>query len=339
MGRADIARPTGRVLDRHLGRHALRRGGGRRRPEPHQPGERVNVLYTVFVGDLQGSPRCDNAIFTEARDRFNSFSGPMVYVPGDNEWTDCHVGGQDPIERLAYLRKVMFPSNHSFGKRTLTVQQQPQYPENSRWETKSVVFAGINVPGSNNNHIADVNADETDTPRGPDNRRAAEAEYQARDEANRVWLHETFAAATQSGAPAVVIAMQADPGWDVASGAGRPAGLTVSTSCSPRSWPRPRRSPSPWSSCTATPISTGSTTLSSTPPPASRYPTSPGSSRSAAPTLAGSRSRSTRGARPSCRSCPTLSPARQSAGEAEAEGRWCGGADVGGPSLGGTSPP
>jgi hypothetical protein len=76
------------------------------------------------------SPRCDNAIFTEARDRFDSFSRPMVYVPGDNEWTDCHVGGQDPIERLAHLRKVMFPSNHSFGKRTLTLEQQPQYPEN-----------------------------------------------------------------------------------------------------------------------------------------------------------------------------------------------------------------
>jgi hypothetical protein len=175
-----------------------------------------DVLYTVFVGDLQGSPRCDNAIFTDARDRFDSFSRPMVYVPGDNEWTDCHVGGQDPIERLAHLRKVMFPSNQSFGKRTLTVQQQSQYPENSRWETKSVVFAGINVPGSNNNHIADVNAEETGTPRGPAERRAAEAEYQARDEANRVWLHETFAAATQSGAAAVVIAMQADPGWDVA---------------------------------------------------------------------------------------------------------------------------
>lgn len=123
---------------------------------------------------------------------------------------------RDPIERLGYLRKVMFPSNHSFGKRTLTVEQQPQYPENSRWETKSVVFAGINVPGSNNNHIADANADETGTARGPADRRAAEAEYQARDEANRVWLHETFAAAAQSGAQAVVITMQADPGWDVA---------------------------------------------------------------------------------------------------------------------------
>jgi hypothetical protein len=79
-----------------------------------------------------------------------------------------------------------------------------------------VVFAGINVPGSNDNHIADVNVDETGTPRGPADRRAAEAEYRARDEADRVWLHETFAAAAQSGAQAVVIAMQADPGWDVA---------------------------------------------------------------------------------------------------------------------------
>ncbi|MDQ6727494.1 MAG: hypothetical protein M3066_15190 [Actinomycetota bacterium] len=176
----------------------------------------ANPLFTVFVGDLQGGDRCVNGLYTAATDTFNSFVAPMVYTPGDNEWTDCHVTAGDPIERLGYLRRTMFATNHSFGQHTVTVQQQPQYPENARWETHSVIFTTIDVPGSNDNHIADPDADEQGTPRTPADRRAAEAEYQARDQADRVWLHRAFAAATTSGAAAVVIAMQADPGFDVA---------------------------------------------------------------------------------------------------------------------------
>jgi hypothetical protein len=176
----------------------------------------ANVDFTVFVGDIQGGDRCTNEIFTTARDTFNGFSKPMVYTPGDNEWTDCHATAGDPIERLAYLRRTMFPGNHSFGKQTLTVEQQPKYPENARWETHSVTFATLDVPGSNDNHIADPDAEEKNTPRTAADRRAAEAEYQARDQADREWLHEAFAAATRSGAAGVVIAMQADPGFDVA---------------------------------------------------------------------------------------------------------------------------
>ena len=36
----------------------------------------------------------------------------MIYVPGDNEWTDCHRannGGYDPLERLAFLRAMFYP--------------------------------------------------------------------------------------------------------------------------------------------------------------------------------------------------------------------------------------
>ena len=40
---------------------------------------------------------------------FSQFNKPVVYLPGDNEWTDRHHtnnGDYDPIERLAHLRKV-----------------------------------------------------------------------------------------------------------------------------------------------------------------------------------------------------------------------------------------
>jgi hypothetical protein len=173
------------------------------------------VDFTVFIGDLQGGDRCVNQLYTTATDTFDSFAKPLVYTPGDNEWTDCHVTAGDPIERLAYIRKTMFPTDHSFGRQTLTVDQQPQYPENARWTTHSIVFATLNVPGSDDNHIADPDAPEDGTPRTPADRRAAEAEYRARDQADRDWLHQTFTAATRAGAPAVVIAMQADPYFEV----------------------------------------------------------------------------------------------------------------------------
>lgn len=194
---------------------------------PYSPGEAVavpklidqvnasDVAFTIFVGDLQGSGRCDNRIFTEATDRFNSFEKPLIYTPGDNEWTDCHVSAQDPVERLGYLRRTMFRTDRSFGARRLTVQQQPGYPENARWEAGTVVFVTVNVSGSNNNHIADVDAEEEATPRGPAERRAAEAEFRARDQSGRDWLHQAFEAAARTSAPGIVVAMQADPGFQV----------------------------------------------------------------------------------------------------------------------------
>ena len=178
-----------------------------------------DVDFTVFVGDLQGGDRCENRLYTAATDTFDSFVKPLVYTPGDNEWTDCHRTAGDPIERLGYIRRTMFATDHSFGRHVLTVQQQPQYPENARWAAHGVVFTTIDVPGSDNDHIADVDADEPGTPRGPAERRAAEAEYLARDQADRDWLHGAFEAASREGAAAVVVAMQADPGFDVAPAA------------------------------------------------------------------------------------------------------------------------
>ncbi|MGH9285638.1 MAG: hypothetical protein ACRD0M_08170, partial [Acidimicrobiales bacterium] len=134
----------------------------------------------------------------------------------DNEWTDCHPTGRDPIERLSHVRRTMFASTRSFGREALDLdQQRPGYPENGRWRVGLVRFISLHVVGSNNNHIADPDVEEVGTPRGAADRRAAEDEYRLRDEANRRWLAEGFALAGRERAPVVVVAIHADPRFGV----------------------------------------------------------------------------------------------------------------------------
>jgi hypothetical protein len=77
--------------------------------------EQVNEAdldLAIFVGDILGGP-CDNSNYTATVDIFNSVQPPLVYVVGDNEWTDCHPTTKDPLERLAYLRRTMFGTDRS----------------------------------------------------------------------------------------------------------------------------------------------------------------------------------------------------------------------------------
>ncbi len=94
----------------------------------------------LFVGDIFGGT-CENTGYTAAVDLFNSLRGPVVYLPGDNEWTDCHPTRKDPLERLAHIRRTMFATDRSFGRKPITVEQQrPDYPENGRWRMGPALF-------------------------------------------------------------------------------------------------------------------------------------------------------------------------------------------------------
>lgn len=191
----------------------------------------AKLAFTVFDGDTKnGSEPCyadphattDTAtpekavadadhpdVYKLALSRFAMLQDPVVYTPGDNEWTDCDrpstAGGavSDSSDRLAYLRRLSYPTDQSLGQRTLTVtRQSAAYPENQRWTYGPATFAVVNVTGSDNN-FAD----------GGKNGPAAEgqAEYAARNAANLAWIKEVFAAAKDSAA--VMIALQADM-WD-----------------------------------------------------------------------------------------------------------------------------
>jgi len=147
--------------------------------------------FSVHVGDFKsGSTPCSDEYFNKIFNYFESFSEPLIYTPGDNEWTDCNreaAGKYDPLERLDLLRKMFFKEPKSLGQKKITLSTQssnPQftkYVENVAWEHGGIQFATIHLVGSSNNF------------KGKDN-----TEFLEREQANLAWLDEIFrrAAAT-----------------------------------------------------------------------------------------------------------------------------------------------
>ena len=179
----------------------------------------AEVDFSIMVGDIAAALACEDATYESTVAFFDSFEAPLVYVPGDNEWTDCHEINRDPLERLSKIRQVFFARPDSFGlSRISLIHQSAERPEHTRWVQDQVVFIGLNVTGSNNNHVQDVNVQEQGSPRGLAERQAAEAEYQARSVAVREWMRAGFEAAISGNAAGVVVAIQADPGFEVAAG-------------------------------------------------------------------------------------------------------------------------
>jgi hypothetical protein len=188
---------------------------------------RARLAFSIFDGDIKnGSTPCSDEEYAAAEARFNTLRAPAVYVPGDNEWTDCHrraAGGFDPLERLEHLRRSFFDEPVSLGRRRLAVVQDRAYPEQLRWVRRGVVFVTLNVQGSNNNRIDDVEIPEGNSDRTSADRAAANAEYQAREPATIAWLRDGFAEARRRGAKGLMVTMQADPGFEVTDPAERAA--------------------------------------------------------------------------------------------------------------------
>ncbi|HET9932310.1 MAG TPA: hypothetical protein VFQ35_16515 [Polyangiaceae bacterium] len=185
-------------------------------------GNAPNLREVVHLGDIKnGSSRCDDSYFQFVLDNFESSAIPFVYTPGDNEWTDCHRannGAYDPLERLATLRSMFFPTpGLSLGRAPRQVESQSFYPgfetfvENQLWVEAGAVFAAVHVVGSNNSLLAWYTDDRTGTKLDDPARRQAEVE--ARTRANLAWLDHAFSVATEQSAVGVVLLMQADM-WD-----------------------------------------------------------------------------------------------------------------------------
>jgi hypothetical protein len=175
---------------------------------------RATLAFSFFDGDIKGGgARCDDSVYESAGRFFDSFVAPLVYVPGDNEWTDCHRvsnGGFDPLERLAHLRRTMFRSSASFGHRRLAFANGgPDYPENLRFRYGNVMFVGLNVPGSNNNRIDKMSLDPKSARSMADLFRANE-EYEHRDAANRAFMRDSFAQARNDATLGLMLVIQAD---------------------------------------------------------------------------------------------------------------------------------
>jgi hypothetical protein len=182
-----------------------------------------DIAFSLYDGDIKdGSSKCTDDIYASALTMFGAMKKPVVYVPGDNEWTDCHRlnnGGYDGLERLAYMRKTMFPTASSLGKRQMPlIHQAPlgeKFVENTRFSHRSIVFATLNVPGSNNNKILNEKDCTNKSARTAEQCEASNAEYLERDAANVRWMQQAFAAAKSSKARGLVLVFQGDPGFDL----------------------------------------------------------------------------------------------------------------------------
>ena len=170
--------------------------------------ERINKLpvkFTIHVGDIKsGSTLCSDETFEAVKRQFMSFEAPLIYTPGDNEWTDCHRknnGPYDPLERLQKLRQMFFGTPLSLGRHPLELESQSQtqafraFPENRRWRTSDVIFSTIHMVGSNNNLQPEL---------------PSFSEFSLRNSANIAWMRSTFAEARKNKLRAIVLAMQAD---------------------------------------------------------------------------------------------------------------------------------
>ncbi len=159
------------------------------------------LAFIVHVGDTtSGRGPCTDAWFDARKAQFSRWRAPWLLLPGDNDWTDCHRSGFDPLERLARWRRLF-----CVDPAGLDVERQPgAYCEHVRWEVDGVMFVSLNVPGSNNN-----------LGRTP----AMDAEHAERMRAVFAWLDDSAARAREG----LVILMQANPDFEARSR--RPAGV------------------------------------------------------------------------------------------------------------------
>lgn len=165
-----------------------------------------SLAFVAHVGDLSRPVRaCTEETLKFRLSQFNALPQPVIFTPGDNDWTDCHdkQGVKDgaPLTALDRLRTMFFAGEESLGKRKMRVTRQSQsaefskFRENVRWDIGGITFVTLHVTGSNNNLGR--------TPEG-------DAEYKERNAANLVWLQQAFAHAKENTSRAVMIIQQAN---------------------------------------------------------------------------------------------------------------------------------
>jgi hypothetical protein len=195
-----------------------------------------SVQEVIHVGDIHsGSQPCTRAYDLSIFGLWTVFQKPLIYTPGDNEWSDCTKKNEEPgsdndnvvthpdlpLENLALIRQIFFSHpGVTLGQDPMHVISQAkaydhhfpadkQYVENVMWQQGSTVFVTLNIPGGSNNDIDPWYAATHSTPWNPDQ----QAEMDQRTAADVRWLNAAFRKAEDEGANSVVIVGQSDM-WD-----------------------------------------------------------------------------------------------------------------------------
>ncbi len=175
---------------------------------------RERLAFVVHVGDFKAGSNapCTDALFHQRYQELNQSKHALIYTPGDNEWVDCRRptnGVMNPLERLSKLREIFFREPTSLGQSALRLTPQSaafaddavlsRYRENTLWVHGGVVFATLNIQGSNDNVGFD---------------RANDAEQGERTHANLAWLKFAMQRASSADMVGLAIFLQANPGFE-----------------------------------------------------------------------------------------------------------------------------
>ena len=152
-----------------------------------------NLDLILHIGDIFWYP-CSDARYRQTLDELNRLRHPVIYTPGDNEWSDCWeeiTGSFEPLERLASLRRIFYANpRQSLGGRRISLASQAahepfkEFVENVRWTHHGLVFATVHLPGS-------ANAGDS----FPGRTAAHDEALKRRTSAAVAWLHDAFAEA------------------------------------------------------------------------------------------------------------------------------------------------
>jgi hypothetical protein len=206
-----------------------------------------DVSMVLHTGDIHsGSGYCTLAYDAAIFNQWTGYKVPLVYTPGDNEWTDCHkkkegggtynkvigsidrimdssgrvvnYAGGDPLANLELVRSIFFsPPGKTLGG-AMSVHTQAQefdaahptdssFVENVWFEKAGVLFVTLNIPGGSNNGTDHWFGVPTMSPV----QQKLVSDFTG---AAMRWLDTAFARAKANGAVGVVIMEQADM-WDL----------------------------------------------------------------------------------------------------------------------------
>ena len=169
-----------------------------------------DLAFVIHVGDIIWHP-CSDDLYRRALNRFDHLNHPVIYTPGDNEWTDCWEEGSGsfhPLDRLQRLREIFFtPPGRSIGGTPIPLESQGQdtsyteFVENTRWMSHGFLFVCVNLPGSRNARDP-----------FPQRTKLDDDAADRRTLAGAAWLEDTFAEAEARGAVGVILSFHGDPG-------------------------------------------------------------------------------------------------------------------------------
>ena len=202
----------------------------------------ASLSMALHVGDIHsGKEYCTEAYNLGIFNQWKGYKIPVIYAPGDNEWSDCHkvkegggvygtptagvinyvtggsYAGGDPIANLNLVRSIFFPvagksQGASMAVHSQALEYDPAHPADAQFvenvwvEKNGVLFVTVNVPGGSNN--------DNDIWYGtPTMTNAQSVEIATRSAANLRWLDTAFATAKANKDVGVVIQIQADM-WD-----------------------------------------------------------------------------------------------------------------------------